>query len=83
MSDKMQEQPSSPETTKADTPETTGKPIRKAGATHRGWAKPDDPAYKEGWTIMLGGLRGRSQMPTSSTPEKKLELTPPAEQDKK
>jgi len=82
MSDKMQEQPSSPETTKTETPETTGKPIRKAGSTNLGWAKPDDPAYKEGWTIMLGGLRGRSQTPTSSTPAKTLEPTPPVPDEK-
>lgn len=82
MSDKMQEQPSSPETTKTETPETTGQPTRRAGATHRGLAKPDDPSYKEGWTIMLGGLRGQSPKRTSSTPEKKLEPTPPVPDEK-
>ena len=54
-------------------PETTGKPPRKAGNTDYGWAKPDDPVYKEGWTITLGGLRGQSPKLSSNTPDEKLE----------
>jgi hypothetical protein len=48
--------------------QTTGPKTRQAGNINRGWAKPDDPIYKEGWTISLGGLRGRSKTPTNSTP---------------
>lgn len=29
-----------------------------AGLTWRGFAKPDDPVYKEGWSIHIGPLLG-------------------------
>jgi hypothetical protein len=47
--------------------------IRRAGAIHLGSAKPDDPIYKEGWTITLGGLRGQAKKPSISTQAEKAE----------
>ena len=55
------------ETTKAETPDATGPKTTKGGSTYQGPAKPDDPVYKEGWTITVGGLQGRSS-PSGSTP---------------
>jgi hypothetical protein len=57
--------------------------IRQAGNINLGSAKPDDPIYKEGWTISPGGLRGQSRKPTNSTPPQPDSQAPPrpAEQD--
>ena len=62
-------------------PESTGPNTRKAGCIDRGWAKPDDPIYSEGWTITLGGLRGRLKTPSSDTPEVKPEVKPDDNKD--
>jgi len=43
---------------------------------------PDDPIFKEGWTVTFGGLRGRSWRPSGSTPVRKYVPIHP-EQDKK
>ena len=40
---------------------------------HRGLAKPDDPVFKEGWTVTLPQSGRRSSTPSSSTPAKTLE----------
>ncbi len=38
--------------------EGTGRKNRKPGATWLGFAKPDDPIYKEGYSIHIGPLLG-------------------------
>ena len=40
-------------------PEDTGEEVAKASRVSGGWAKPDDPIYKQGWTIapVMSGRR--------------------------
>jgi hypothetical protein len=55
----------------AATSETTGKPTQQERVIDDGLLPPDDPVYSEGWMITLGGLRGQTKAPASSTPEQK------------
>jgi hypothetical protein len=45
---------------------------------HEGLAKPDDPIYKEGWTLYMGPRQNELiEKPTNNTPQ-----TPPSETTK-
>ena len=46
---------------------TTGTQTKKAGLTWLGAAKPDDPVFKEGWSIHIGSFSGQSSDAPSST----------------
>lgn len=45
--------------------ETTGKQTKKPGLTWLGAAKPDDPIFKEGWSVSVG--LGLWQQPPESS----------------
>lgn len=72
MSDKTQEQRSSPETIETEMPETTGTQTRQVKITDHGLAKPDDPVYKEDWTVTLPQSGRRSPTPSGSTPVRRF-----------
>jgi hypothetical protein len=39
---------------------------------------PDDPAYKEGWTINIGGLRGTNARPPQRDDPQRPKREPPS-----
>ncbi len=40
---------------------------------------PSDPIFSQGWTTMLGGLKGTSKKPTNNTPQPNSPSTEPSD----